>query len=874
MAQKANTRFLIWPWVVCFLYIFSGIAALSYEVLWARMLSTVFGVSTFGIVITVSAFMAGLGLGSLFGSTVLSKVKRPLLFFGLIELSVSFFAFNLPVIFSTLDSFLASSFVPEQYAYWIVVQSIFTFALMMIPAFLLGIGYPLILAVLEKRNVRVGVVYSMNTLGGAMGALTPLFLLPTFGWIVSERLVAIFAGFLGVLMIVMHFTIVRKYDSQAFRNKITNLKSNYALLSVYAGIGAAAIILEIAWTRLYGMFMLRTEYVLAVILATFLFGIGIGSLVAANLKHKIFSVVIPITIVVCGLFNLYSLSAISSWAESVEYTSLADSMISQGMIVSMCTIIATLAFGAWYPFLANLNQKVTGIAPYLYGANSVGAAVGGLVMGFVLLPTLGSTGAIVFACVLVVVCSWYWIEMRNYRIGSILLLLLFVPVLTLPTVKDLLPITQSDAIDLMRNEDTISLTHVISDSDGQRILLQDLQRMDASTDQAAVAVQKNQARLPLMLHSKPKDILFLGLGTGITASGSLPYQNINRTAIELSNGSIDAAKHWFTKSNANILQYTEIINDDIRRYLKTTKNNYDVVIGDLFHPDLAGRSTLLSIQQFQNVSNRLRKNGIFVQWIALNQLDESSLFIILRTFQKAFPNSHIFMDGFRLAMLGINGQFGGIESMEESFSLLNEKQQVDIMGGEGKWSWLGRYWGRINVSGNMVQDEWAPVIEYQLPKAKFNRQIQLRSLLTIMLNMRPKLSTAMTELRIKEKDSRKFESAYLATEMYVQSWISLFSGEEQRAQELLEMSFLNNPQDRWIGFSLADKLLESISEAVKQGYTEKEVLTKILQIRPDHIGALKAMSKIMKLEGDNHEYSRILVKIKELSPYSNINAIH
>src|SRR5450756_3206125 len=56
-----------WWWVVAILYCLSGLTSLAYEVLWARMLSMQFGVSIFGVVLTVAAFMIGLGLGSLAG---------------------------------------------------------------------------------------------------------------------------------------------------------------------------------------------------------------------------------------------------------------------------------------------------------------------------------------------------------------------------------------------------------------------------------------------------------------------------------------------------------------------------------------------------------------------------------------------------------------------------------------------------------------------------------------------------------------------------------------------------------------------------------------------------------------------------------------
>ena len=80
------------------LYCASGATGLCYEVLWARMLTTQFGLSTFGVAVTVAAFLLGLGLG-----TVLAQARCPawsrakaLRFYALMELAVAAYALALP----------------------------------------------------------------------------------------------------------------------------------------------------------------------------------------------------------------------------------------------------------------------------------------------------------------------------------------------------------------------------------------------------------------------------------------------------------------------------------------------------------------------------------------------------------------------------------------------------------------------------------------------------------------------------------------------------------------------------------------------------------------------------------------------------------
>jgi spermidine synthase len=65
--NNATSSRASWWWLLAILYCVSGLTSLAYEVLWARMLSMQFGVSIFGVVLAVTAFMIGLGLGSLSG---------------------------------------------------------------------------------------------------------------------------------------------------------------------------------------------------------------------------------------------------------------------------------------------------------------------------------------------------------------------------------------------------------------------------------------------------------------------------------------------------------------------------------------------------------------------------------------------------------------------------------------------------------------------------------------------------------------------------------------------------------------------------------------------------------------------------------------
>ena len=851
--------------LVC-LYLISGAASLSYEILWTRMLSLQFGVSIFGVVVTVTAYMAGLGMGSFLGIYWSRSTSRPLRLFAIIELFVAVTALSLPALFQLVDTQFAIIAGNTSYSGWIALQIVMVTLVLMIPAIAMGAGFPLILSAVRGAKVSLGSIYGINALGGAFGALLPLWLLPALGWLSSLRAVAsvsfVVAGILFLLS--WRFESVQK---KAITTPLVRPPTKWLL--VYAGIGASALLLEIGWARLFGMVMLRTEYVLAIILAVFLFGIGFGSLLARLLTKKLWFSILPI--VACGfaLLSLWWLPVLSAWIEQEHFSSLFAALWLQGAAIIMLTLPVTLVLGAWLPLLAERvgNSHQTGM--WLYGANSLGAALGTLLAGFVFIPTIGSSSTIVLGAMLLLILGLVLAQGWASRPAWVLVLLMGVLGITvsdMPPISRLLPQAYAQAKTLSLHEDAISITHVVAGPDGQRQLLADMRRMDASSDPTAVEVQKNQVRLPLLLHSEPQQVLFLGLGTGISASASLAFPGLQRTAVELSLGAINAARQEFRPVNAGIMDQMKIVRDDARHFLLSDDQYYDVIVGDLFHPDLVGRSALLSRQQFKRAQKRLSSGGIFVQWLALNQFDINSLQVVLATFKDVFPDAVIFVDAFRLAMVGVrDGSISGAQLLNNVQRLTDEQAEA-ATGTEGAWTWLGRYWGEIPEFDVSRQDEWAPVIEYQLPGARYDGSLDVSKVLSWLLSVRFPLNLAASHLGIDENNFPQFERAYIATELVHRSWLALLYEKVAESQRLLPLAYQANPRDRWVGFALADAVLQDRAAAQARGLNEQQLLESVLRIRPDHVEALQRLWELAKLAGNSEQVAAYRQRFAALSP--------
>jgi spermidine synthase len=156
------------------IFVVSGFAALLYQVVWQRTLFAIYGINIESVTVIVTAFMLGLGLGSLLGGSLSRDAKRPaLLLFSLVELSIGIYGFLSLGLFRWVGSFTLGA--PA------LVTFVIAFALVLLPTVLMGATLPLLVAhaVRISGNVgrSVGVLYFVNTLGSALASAVAVFVL-------------------------------------------------------------------------------------------------------------------------------------------------------------------------------------------------------------------------------------------------------------------------------------------------------------------------------------------------------------------------------------------------------------------------------------------------------------------------------------------------------------------------------------------------------------------------------------------------------------------------------------------------------------------------------------------------------------------------
>lgn len=379
------------PWVYT-LFFFSGFPALIYQIVWQRSLFVIYGINIESVTIVVSAFMLGLGLGSLFGG-MFSKYKRlPLLaIFGGIELGIAVFGVMSLRLFHWVGNYTVTA--PP------LLTGLMTFLLLLIPTILMGSTLPFLVAHLVRisGNVgkSVGSLYFVNTLGSAVACLLcALFIMRALGESGSISLAAAVNAIVGCLGIFMYFygrnrpgadTAMAEEQSGHLATPEAMPLAFWVAVVVVGLSGFISLSYELLWYRAYSYASGTHARAFALLLAAYLEGIAFGSLFSRSLCQSMSSASRP-----KGLFAASALVMLANISGFLVIPALAFSARFVGYAVTfpLVTISACL-LGAVFPLVCHLaivpDYRAGARLSYLYLANIAGSVLGTLLIGFILM---------------------------------------------------------------------------------------------------------------------------------------------------------------------------------------------------------------------------------------------------------------------------------------------------------------------------------------------------------------------------------------------------------------------------------------------------------------------------------------------------------
>ncbi len=192
---------------LCVVFVASGFAALLYQNAWQRSLFAIYGINIESVTVVVTAFMLGLGLGSLAGGRLSKDPARSVLvLFGLVEMGIGAFGFVSLDLFHRVGAMTLR--MPP------VATAVVTFLLVLVPTLLMGMTLPLLVADWARRSGNVGrsvgMLYFVNTLGSALACFAAIgWLLPRLGLSRTVTVAAAINSTVGLAVLALSRRSVR-----------------------------------------------------------------------------------------------------------------------------------------------------------------------------------------------------------------------------------------------------------------------------------------------------------------------------------------------------------------------------------------------------------------------------------------------------------------------------------------------------------------------------------------------------------------------------------------------------------------------------------------------------------------------------------------
>ncbi len=657
-------------------FFLSGFAALLYQTAWTRELSFVFGTSELAVAAVLAAYMGGLALGASAAARFATRLRRPVLAYGLLELGIALCALSVPAGIQLINSIYVAllggnSALPEGGAALATVFQLgAAFAVLLPPTAFMGATLPLLAryAVHSESEIasRVGLLYAVNTAGAIAGTLCAAFwLMPELGLRHSVWVGAALNGAVFALAALLARGAASPPAPAGPLAASTPAAAASWILPLIALSGAVSFAYEVLWTRLLSHLLGSSLDAFASMLASFLLGIALGSALAARLATSRERAAVGFGVAQLGIaFTAYGafaladrLPGLSEWLGGGPKAPLASAAVA---VVTLLPI--TLCIGTTFPFavrlLAQSPELAASATARTYAWNTVGAIVGALGAGFVLLPGLGFEGTVSVAVALNLGLAAITALRSRPRRTRLLLVAAAAGALlaALPARAPWVLLGASPLMGMSVSHGQIAFSAVgrsstvllFDDADSFRLYTNGLPEavIERNGMQPRIEIARLLGLLPALLRPEAREMLVVGLGGG-SALESIPSSIASIDVIELEPEVLRANQRLAAERAIDPLAdpRVHVHIGDARSALQLTSKSYDAIISQPSHPWTAGASHLYTQEFFTRVRSRLKPDGVFVQWIGLNYVDEALLRSLAATLSDVFPHVEVYQLG-------------------------------------------------------------------------------------------------------------------------------------------------------------------------------------------------------------------------------------
>ena len=673
------------------LFFLSGITGLIYQVTWVRGFGRVFGNTLHSASIVTAVFMLGLGIGGyVVGRWIDRKANPhlPLRVYAYFEIFIGVWAAIVWMLIEYAEplSALISSYTRDAQGWhylttgsYVARYVIATLALTPITLAMGGtltvLARYIIVASLPQAGYRIGLLYGFNTAGAALGAyLTDGTLIPAAG-LTGTQAVAVSINFLVALIALRAARLssgvgvppsvtaesaratfsstAERFDAKSFGLALT------LVLSGIAGLG-----FEMVWFRHLSLQLGAFRAVYSVLLTVVLLGIWAGA-VAGGVFHRWFNRPGELLMLSFGGFGF---TAVVSFAYlRARVSGHGDSgMWDEFVAIAASAALPSFFMGFAYPLGNACIQTVHGAigsrAGLLYLANTLGAVIGSLMVGFALISWFGTqhtVTALLGVLVLATLVAYASASARRVALAVSLAMstMGLMAWIRLPAdflMREGVPPRVKDHRLLALSESLYELIAITEAPEGYRRLNTNGHAM-SDTHLMNQRYMRAFAHIPLLQIRDPKRALVICFGVGSTAhAASLhPLEHLEIVDISrhvLAHGSYFSANHHDVLRQPIVRVY---VNDGRLHLRMMPRHHYDLITMEPPPINTVGVASLYSSDFYTLVKSRLRERGYIAQWLPGYQVSPSVNRSIVRAFLDIFPGAVLLSGkGNELILLG------------------------------------------------------------------------------------------------------------------------------------------------------------------------------------------------------------------------------
>jgi len=669
----------------------SGAAALVYQVVWNRELLIVFGSTTSAVAAVVAAFMGGMALGSAALARYGGAVRRPARLYAGLELAIALYALAFPFLLAGIGDFYAGTwevFVGKPVAL-AGIRLLLGLLLLGVPTIIMGATLPLLAHALAlgAASYRVASwLYGLNAFGGAVGAAACGFwLLPKFGahaaslaGVGLNLAVALVAGVVdrrrsGSRCGAARQPVITPTDGERQRSALIPLALALA--------GFAAMAYEVVWTRMLVLVNGSSTYAFSLLLSVYISGLALGSLWMASRVDRLRSASLSFAhlqagvavMVAAGLWLFGRMPGMSlDWYASAGFSFLSTLVLSAGLTALMVLPPAFL-LGAAFPVAVRMLgagqtrlYRPFGHAYAWTAAGNVAGAVAagaGMIAWFGLQGSLRLLAATSMAAAALALFAVFGLS-KTTTVNLAALGVLLAGLLWWNPGWDPLVLTsgvyKQAPLYLGLGGRGRSLGNVLSNyrlryyREGEQAVVSVVDRpnlqdsthrilaIDGKVDASSGADMDTQVlsgHLPLLLHGAAREVLIIGLASGVTVGAVARHSRVARISVAEIEPAVVGAARQFAAFNHDALDdpRVRLVLDDGRHFLRVSAERFDVIIAEPSNPWMSGPARLFTREFFEEVRAHLAGGGVFAQWMPLYGVSTALLQAELRTFLRVFP---------------------------------------------------------------------------------------------------------------------------------------------------------------------------------------------------------------------------------------------